>query len=262
MKIFKIISLLLIFSCIALTCFYFFWVSPRYSVPILFYHSFGRSGDLLTVTPENFERQMRYIKENGYNVISLDELIEGIKAGRKFKHNTVVITSDDGYENNYAYAYPMLKKYGYPATIFLIANFIGNNDNFLTWDEVKEMAKNKISFGGHTKNHVYLPSITKESILWDEISGCKELIEKHIGSPIDYFCYPGGGFTEEVKQVVKKAGYKGACTTNRGFDRLNRNDVYELDRIAVRDSNPYTSLRFRMKLTGYYNLFRKDKKGY
>jgi peptidoglycan/xylan/chitin deacetylase (PgdA/CDA1 family) len=76
-------------------------MSPRYSVPILFYHSFGYSGDLLTVTPENFEKQMKYIKDKGYNVISLNELVEGIKVGRKFKHNTVVITSDDGYKNNY-----------------------------------------------------------------------------------------------------------------------------------------------------------------
>jgi len=206
--------------------------------------------------------QMKYIKDKSYNVISLDELVEGIKVGRKFKHNTVVITSDDGYENNYTYAYPILKKYGYPATIFLIANLIGKNEDFLNWDEVGEMAKNNISFGGHTKNHVYLPSIEKEDILWDEIAGCKELIEKHMGSRIDYFCYPTGGFTEKIKIIVKKAGYKGACTTNRGFDILNKKDIYELDRIAVRNLNPYTSLRFRIKLSGYYNVFRKGKTGY
>ena len=261
MKTSKRIFVLLTSSAVVLTSFYLFWLSPRYTVPILFYHSFGYSGDLLTVTPENFEKQMRYIKEKGYHVISLDELAEGIRTGRKFAHTTVVITSDDGYKNNYTYAYPVLKKYGYPATIFLIANLIGNNDNFLNWDEVREMAKNKISFGGHTKNHVYLPSIGNDDILRDEIAGCKEVIEKHMGAPIDYFCYPTGGFTEKIKAMVKRAGYKGACTTNRGFDFLNKKDLYELDRIAVRNLDPYASLRFRIKLSGYYNLFRVRKGG-
>ena len=253
---------------VAIIGFYFLWVYPRWSVPVLTYHSFDDGRGQLSVTPENFERQMRYLKDKGFNVIPLDELVTGIKNKRKFKHNTVVITMDDGYENNFTYAYPVLKKYGFPATVFIITNYMGTAPGYLNWDEVKEMSKHKISIGGHTKNHVYLPAINKEDVLWDEIAGCKKAIEEHIGMPVDYFCFPFGGFTKELQMLVKRAGYKGACITNRGFDILNRYDVYELDRVSVRNSNPYFSfsnpfsaIRFRAKLSGYYNSFRRERHG-
>ncbi|MDD5476707.1 MAG: polysaccharide deacetylase family protein [Candidatus Omnitrophica bacterium] len=261
----KVIIILFIFS----SGFYFLWLYPRFTVPVLTYHSFDYAKGLLFVSPENFERQMHYLKDKGFKVIPLDELVEGIKNKKKFAHNTVVITIDDGYENNFTYAYPVLKKYGFPAIIFLITNDIGIHENFLNWDEVKEMSKNNISFGGHTKNHIYLPSVKKEDVLWDEIAGCKKAIEEHLGIPVDYFCYPLGGFTEEAKITVKKAGYKGACVTNRGDDILNRYDLYELNRVSVRNTDPYFSfsnllnpIRFRAKLSGYYNIFREEKRGY
>jgi len=268
-KIIKTSAKITIGLSIFIISLYFFGISPRYSVPILTYHSFDYGKGLLSVTPENFERQMHYLKNKGFNVICLEELVEGIKNKKRFAHNTVVITIDDGYENNFTYAYPILKKYGFPAIIFLITNEIGTNVTYLDWDEVKEMSKNNISFGGHTKNHIYLPSIKKKDILWDEIAGCKKAIEEHIGILVDYFCYPLGGFTEETEMFVKRAGYKGACVTNRGDDILNKYDVYGLNRISIRNGNPYFSfsnlfgsIRFWAKLSGYYNLFRKEKRGY
>jgi len=249
--------------------FYSFWLYPRYSVPILTYHSFDYGHGLLSVSPENFERQMKLIKQHGYHVISFDEAVEEMKAKRKFAHNTVVITIDDGYQNNYTVAYPILKKYGFPATIFLATNFMDTKQGFLTWDQVREMSHNGISFGGHTKNHSYLPAIGDKNVLWDEIAGSKEMIEKQIARPVYYFCYPNGGFTEQAKITVQRAGYKGACTTTRGFDLLNRNDFYEINRISVRNANPELSfsnlwapIRFMAKLSGYYNIFRKGKSGY
>jgi peptidoglycan/xylan/chitin deacetylase (PgdA/CDA1 family) len=211
----------------------------------------------IAITPENFEMQMHYLKDKHYNVISLDKLVEGIGKGTNFSHNTVVITMDDGYKDNFIYAYPVLKRYGFPAMIFLIANKIGTDGNLMNWDEVKEMYKDNISFGGHTKNHVPLSTIKEKDTLWDEISGCKKVIEEHIGKHIDYFSYPYGSFTEEGKKVVKEAGYKGACATNLGHDKLNRADLYELNRISVRNRD--NSFSLWAKLSGYYNLFRKRK---
>ena len=257
MKIVKITAAILIGLIISSVVFYTFWLSPRYTVPILTYHDFGY-GTGIQISPENFEWQMHYLKEKHYNVISLDELVEGIKKGKKFPRNTVVITMDDGYKDNFTYAYPVLKKYGFPATIFLIANNIGTNANFLDWDQIRDMARNNISFGGHTKSHVYLPEIKDKDVLWDEIYGCKKIIEEHI-EPVYYISYPKGGFTEEIKTLVKKAGYKAACATNRGFDILDRADVYELNRISVRNRDNSSSLW--AKLLGYYNLFRKRREG-
>lgn len=268
-KIIKTSAKVTIGLSILIIGFYFFWLYPRYSVPILTYHSFDYGKALYSVAPENFERQMHYLKDKGFNVIPLDELVEGIRNKKKFAHNAVVITIDDGYENNFTCAYPILKKYGFPAAIFLITNNIGTNLTYLNWDEIKAMSKNNISFGGHTKNHVYLPSLKKEDTLWDEIAGCKKTIEEHIGISVDYFCYPLGGFTEEAEMFVKRAGYKGACVTNRGDDILNKYNVYELNRISVRNGNPYFSfsnlfvpIRFWAKLSGYYNLWRTKKEGH
>ena len=240
--------------------FYFLWLSPKYVVPILMYHHFGYDDNSLYVTPGNFAKQMEYIKSNGYNVISLDELVEGIKNKRKFEQKTLVITIDDGYEDNYIYAYPILKKYGYPATIFIITNYIGRKNEHLTWVQIRSMLKDNIFFEGHTKNHIYLPEIEKEEILWDETAGCKKMIEDKLKTSVNYFCYPIGGFTEEIKTILKKAGYKGACTTNRGFVDLNM-DIYELKRIKVTNSDTNKPFHFWAKLSGYYNLFRSKRPG-
>ena len=123
------------------------------------------------------------------------------------------------------------------------------------------MSKNNISFGGHTKTHFYLGNVLDEKIAWEQIAGSKKTIEQEISAPADYFCYPTGGFNERVKEIVKEAGYKGACTTNRGFDKFN-NDVYEIKRIKVTNSDMMKAFSFWVKLTGYYNFFKNKKNPY
>ena len=259
MKIFKRYLIILTAIAVPLGAFYIFWLSPRYTVPILMYHRFGYEKQTLFVTPKNFERQMKYLKRNNYNVISLNELVDGLRANRRFKH-AVVITIDDGYLDNYKYAYPVLKKYRFPATIFLITNFIGNNQDFMNWGQARELLNNNVTLGGHTRNHAYIPSILNDDALRDEIAGAKKAIEYNTHAPVYYFCYPTGGFTEKAKEIVKKAGYKAACTTNRGFVDFNK-DLYELKRVKATNSDTNNPLSFWAKLTGYYNLFRARKSG-
>ncbi len=103
-RIIKRALIILIALSLALSVVYFFWLSPQYTVPILTYHRFGYEKDTLFVTPDNFFKQMDYLKRKRYRVISLSELAEGIKNNRKFPHNTVVITIDDGYKDNFTYA--------------------------------------------------------------------------------------------------------------------------------------------------------------
>jgi peptidoglycan/xylan/chitin deacetylase (PgdA/CDA1 family) len=261
----KRIYLVLFAVIIVLGTFYFAWLAPRYTVPILMYHSVDNQKGTFFVSPENFAKQMEYIKKNGYEVITLDELAKSIKDKRMLKKNKVVITFDDGYKDNFQYAYPVLKKLGFPATVFLISDFVGkylsNKKELLNWDEIALMSKNKISFGGHTKRHFYLGSVKDERTALEEIVGSKKTIEQKIGMPVDYFCYPTGGFNERVKEMVKEAGYKGACTTNRGFVDFNR-DAYELKRVKVTNSDMTKPFNFWIKLSGYYNIFRKEKNPY
>jgi len=224
------------------------------------YHRINYDKGLLSVSPEKFRKQMDFLKRNNFRVITLEELVEGIKSKKEFLHKEVVITFDDGYRDNFIYAYPILKEYGFPAIIFLITGKIGKDENYLDWEEIKEMLKGGISFGGHTRNHIYLPSLENdEGKLWDEIWGCKEDIENNLGIKVKYLAYPVGGFSEKIKEFVKKAGYDAGLTTNRGKDLRNLKDVYELNRISVRDKS---ILEFWIKVSGYYNIFRKKKSVY
>ena len=255
-NIFWGIAVVLVIAGIGFT----FWVRDRYVVPILMYHHVGvPSGKwrLNTVSEKSFEYQMAFMKRHGFQVISFDDLVDGIKKGRAFTRNNVVIQFDDGYEDNYKYAFPILKKYGFPALVFLVSDKIGEPD-FLTWEEMKEMEKSNFLAGAHTRNHAYLPKVPLSQAK-DEIVGSKKVIEDHLGHNIDYFAYPTGGFNEDIKNIVKDAGYMAAVTTNRGKDRFNV-DMYELKRIRMNSTDDrYSGLILWFKLSGYYNLFREFK---
>jgi peptidoglycan/xylan/chitin deacetylase (PgdA/CDA1 family) len=263
MRILKYFSSFVVAVLIIGTIGYVTWLRDRYVVPILMYHHVGApTGSkwrLNTVSAKSFDYQMNFMKRHGFQVISFDDLVEGIKAGRQFSRNTVVIEFDDGYEDNYNNAFPILKKYGFPAMVFLVSDKIGTAPGFLTWDEVREMEKYKFLAGAHTRHHLYLPKASL-SEAQDEIAGSKKVIEDHLGHSIDYFAYPTGGFTEDVKRMVKDAGYKAAVTTNRGKDRFNA-DLYALKRIHMSTTDDrYSGLVLWFKLSGYYNLFRHFKR--
>lgn len=237
------------------------WYKPFYVVPILNYHSVNMQGvndDTPKVSPEVFTRQMDFINRWGYRVISLKEYIGGRQRGKNFK-NCVVITLDDGYEDNYTCAFPVLRRYGFPATVFLIAKEI-DTGRFLKLWQIRRMYRQRVSFGSHTINHYYLPTVTEEKVLRQEISGSKILLEKKLGFPVEFLCYPVGGYNDKAKALAKRAGYLAAFTTNRGWDRLNR-DLFALKRIKITQNNP-PGLVLWFKLSGYYHLFQKNRNSY
>lgn len=235
------------------------WMRDRYVVPILTYHNVTEQRGIYSlnnVSPKSFAWQMKFLSKHHYDVVSFDDYIQAEKKGLAFRKNTVVIHFDDGYEDNYTQAFPVLKEHRFPASIFLVSDSIGLA-HFLNWDQVKEMEKHGIEFGAHTRRHAYLPEVSHD-VAVDEIAGSKKVIEDHLGHKIKYFVYPSGGFTDEVKGIVANAGFEAAGTTNRGRDIFNR-DVYELNRIRVKNNE--NSLTFWAKLSGYYNVFRKARCG-
>jgi len=239
--------------------FYRFWMYPRYTVPILMYHYVNEHPWSLSVTPQNFDRQMKYLRDHRYHAISLDELVAGLRQGRDFAHNTVVVTFDDGWADLYDNAFSILKKYHIPATIFVITQWTGGS-SFLNWDQIREMAQHGIDFGSHMQRHSYIPGLVREGII-AEVTGSKKDLERELKKPANHLCYPSGGFTDEAKEIVREAGYLSAVTTNRGMDRYNH-DLYELKRVKVTNSDAVKPFHFWAKLTGYYNLFRRTKPGY
>ena len=246
-----ILVLVVIGSC------FFLWAQDKYIVPILMYHNVDHCDrpKSNTVSPESFTKQMAYIKQHGYHVITLDEWVTSIKQKEALPPMSVVITFDDGLADNYTQAFPILKQYQFPATIFVITDVVGK-PGFLTWDQIKEMEKSGISFGSHTRIHPYLPAIDSAEQR-NQIQISKEILEVQLGHRIDYFAYPSGGFNDSIQALIKASGYKGACTTNRGYHRGN-DDPYEIKRIHFGDNDNFDFVLWA-KLSGYYHIFRKWK---
>jgi peptidoglycan/xylan/chitin deacetylase (PgdA/CDA1 family) len=246
----KAVGVLLLGSAAALVVFSY----SNTAVPILMYHSIGDPGPAHTpaVDPETFARQIDFLKRNGFKVISLEEFISASDSAKLLPYKCVVITFDDGYENNYHAAYPVLRDAGYPATLFVPADFIGR-PGYITAVQANEMSTNYISIGAHGKNHEYLPALIPEK-LHREIRGAKKQIETSIGRPVRLFCYPLGGFTAQTKKWVKSAGYIGACTTNRSPSFLNK-DIYALNRIKMTGRDAGDALLWA-KTSRIYNVLR------
>lgn len=241
-----------------LLCIGIFWLSDKYVVPILMYHHINdpsQGSTLENVSPENFFKQMEFLKKHNFNVIGLDELTQGIKSGHSFRHKTVVITLDDGYADNYYHALPILKEFQFPVTLFISPGFL-ETKGFLTWAQLKEMVLQGITIGSHTISHTYLPHLKPNEVTY-EVFASKKILEEQLGRSVDYFAYPLGGFNELTKYLVRKNGYHGAVTTNRGRERFNR-DIYELNRIRF-SNRDRGDLILWAKLSGYYNLFREPR---
>ena len=236
------------------------WASRQYVVPIMMYHHVAdvdpKRSD--TVSPERFDWHMAYLKKHHFNVLPLRTLVQIIKQGKPLPRKSVVITFDDGSADNFQYAFPVLKKYDFPATIFVITDVV-NTEGYLTTAQMKEMLAQGIEIGSHTRRHAYLPGILGKTLL-EEIRDSKDMLEQELGVTVANFAYPAGGFTQEAKRIVQTSGYESACTTNRGYDRFNR-DVYELKRVRFSDQDNRVDYLW-MKLTGFYNLFRKTKNPY
>ena len=257
-KIKRILLFVLFLSVLAVPA--LLWLNDHYTVPVVMYHKVEslEQGRADTVSPQRLRYHLDYMKTKGYSVLSLEDYVEGVRTGRKFDHKSVVLTFDDGYDNNWSNAFPILKEFGYPAAIFIPSEQMGQ-PGYLPWEQVKEMADSGITFGSHGLTEAYLPDCPAPRMK-REIEDSKRIIEEEIGSPVNFIAYPIGGFNDGIKAQVKRTGYFAAMATNRGNDRFNQ-DLYEINRIKFSDKDD-SDLILWAKLSGYYNLFRKLKKPY
>jgi peptidoglycan/xylan/chitin deacetylase (PgdA/CDA1 family) len=214
---------LIVVSGLIIVCILFLTAALRrkYVVPIVMYHSINPAASrktMLGVSPKTFERQMRFLKKNRYNVITLPELASLIKDNKKIPACTIVITLDDGYKDNYTHAFPILKKYNLPATLFIIVNEVRRAEgDRLSWDQIKIMRDSGlIIFGSHTLGPEPLTKIKSEEEVKNQIFISKQILEKKLGKKVDVFSYPEGRFNAKIRQLVIDAGYKAAVATNPG----------------------------------------------
>ena len=230
----------------------------KYLVPVLMYHSVAPSvepGGLLTVSVDSFERQMRFLREHR-TPVTLEAAAASILAKSRTM-GAVAVTFDDGYEDNYLYAFPILQKYRIPATVFLITSWVGEK-GYLTWEEVRRMRDSGlVSFGSHTVNHEPLTKLPPEES-GREIVQSKKLLEEKLGGTVRTFCYPLGNMNAAVRAQVIDAGYALAVGTNPG-KRWPDNDVFAIKRLRISE-NARSLLVFGMETSGYYNFFKRGSK--
>lgn len=211
------------------------------TVPVLNYYNLSAGeSNKTTVSRDMFEQQMRLLEEKGYRVIPLNQFFDFLDFKSALPPKSVVITIDDGMRSAYEIAFPVLKKYGYPATLFICPDMITDSPKTLSWSLLQEMADHGIDIQCHTKSHrnLALPG-KKESFkdyfsnLEKELSACKELVKKNLNREVIYLAYPYGDTNPLVVELAKKLGYRGAFTLKRGSNpffihnyRVNRSVVY------------------------------------
>ena len=214
-----------------------------------------------TVTsPERFEKHMKFLKKNKYNVITLDTLQFLLTRSDPYLQNSVVITFDDGLEDFYQNAWPVLREYNFPATVFLTVNWVGNNiDNkYLDWHQIHELSKNGISFGSHSLSHGMLHLMPQEA--WKrEVAVSKEIIESKTGKVVHYFSYPYAfpehdtKFIHKLKEILRASGYERCLTTIIGRVSLGDNGFF-FKRIPINSEDDMSLLM--VKLQGGYDWLR------
>lgn len=243
--------------------------SPRNKIPILMYHSVNNEINssqhpyLCTVTtPRKFERQMQLLVDNNYTFLKLSE-INGVLNDNSLsqKKKYVIITFDDGYEDFYKFALPVLREFSIPANVFIPAGIVESDkpyleDGFLMdWNQISTCVKFNVEVGSHSLTHGSLVTLTYNKIK-RELSESKEIIEKRLSLPINSFSYPykfpeeRKSFIGHLSKMLFETGYEMNVTTRIGCFKPG-DDMYKIKRIPVNDYDDDNL--FNAKLIGAYD---------
>ena len=199
--------------------------------------------------PRRFRRQLTYLKDQGFNFYTASELIHHFQTQGKFPQQSVALTFDDGWRDNYTNAFPVLKELGIKATIFIIPSCVGQMSTaattlpgdrgylHLSREEILEMSDAGIEFGSHTMNHAQLNQISAPEVK-TEIETAKSAIESLVQKPCWTIAYPSGYFSDTARRAARDAGHIAGFTTIYGpTDRL---DLFALNRIEVLRRDRFT----------------------
>lgn len=233
----------------------------KVGIPILTYHSVDDSGSVISISPECFRKQMKYLRCKGYQSISLPELVDYLQTDGVVPQKLVIITFDDGFMNNYETAFPILRDCGMTATIFVVTDLIGKlctwgtlegfpETPLMSWTEIKEMHRHGIDIQPHSCTHPRLTALAEDQV-FDEVLRSKQEIEQTLGKQAGVFCYPYGSFDSKVISIVKRTGYIAAVTTMFGRS-FSADERYRLRRVG--SAHFTTQARFQLGLHSWYDL--------
>jgi len=238
------------------------------AMPILMYHGISDDAEpgvgayyKTNTSPALFEQHLRCLSDKGFQSVGLDEAVRLLQQESPKKEKFVVITFDDGFRDFYDVAFPLLKKYGHVATVYLPTACVGDdrrsfkNKECLTWQEVRELRAHDIRIGSHTVNHSVLYGLSWGDIE-TELSASKQQIEWMLGEEITSFAYPYAfpqhdrRFTDEFVRLLRRHGYKNSVTTMIGRAGQG-DDLFRLKRLPVNCGDDVEF--FAAKLDGAYD---------
>jgi peptidoglycan/xylan/chitin deacetylase (PgdA/CDA1 family) len=211
------------------------------SIAILAYHSLDDSRSVLSTPPRTFADQMLILHELGIRVVPLGEVGNVLKTG-DLTGPLVAITFDDGFRSVYDLGFPILQRYGFPATVFLVTDYCGKANcwptqpshikrgSLLGWTEIREMSTQGIIFGSHTRTHRDLTTLSVHEAE-RELMTSKRAIEDGVGYPVGTFAYPYGAYNNRIRQLVE-SHFAVACSTELGFVQSG-SDLFALERLDM-----------------------------
>jgi len=235
-------------------------------VPILTYHSIDDSGSRLSTPPALFSRQMKFLKEKNYRVISLRTLVEYFCRHTAPPPGSVVLTFDDGYRSNYEEAFPILKSLDFTATFFVVTHYVGKESTWLmddpsfvapmmSWKEIRDMAAHGMDILPHSCTHPHLLQLSKEK-MEEEIIESRRSIEDAVKKKAEIFCYPYGEFNDTCIQLLSQFEFRAAVTIRFGRKNSLKN-VYALQRVGSAHFQDMTA--FKVCLFGLYDWYLRAK---
>lgn len=213
-------------------------------IPILSYHSISeKCKTLLCMSKKAFEQQMKYLQVHKYRVITLKELLGFLQYRNGLPERSVVITFDDGYRSFYKIAFPILKKYGYKAALFVYTDFIDNSKNALTWNQLRKLKAHGFEIGSHGLSH---SDFTKKrgneddqayiERIKNELIRSKKIIDKKLMQDTVYVAFPFGNYNQKIMHLSENAGFKIGLSLKSGSNpffadplSLKRNQIMKKD---------------------------------
>ena len=208
--------------------------NPR-NVPILVYHNFNPTvPGSMSVTPNRFASQLKWLKDNGYTVIPLKELVSSLEdKNHQLPDKSVVISADDGWESVYVYMAPLVRQYHIPVTLFIYPETISHGAHAMTWAQLGELQKTGLfDIQGHTYWHPnfkqekrHLSTEAYEKLVHTQLFTSKEILEKKLGTPITYLAWPFGIYDNYLEDQAAKAGYKMAFSIDARRARITEKDM-------------------------------------
>jgi peptidoglycan/xylan/chitin deacetylase (PgdA/CDA1 family) len=201
---------------------------------ILTYHSLDTSGSVISTDPRMFRQQMDWLAETGTTVVPLEQI--------QHSPGAVALTFDDGFQNFYEHAFPVLREHGFPATVFVVTGFCGSTNSWpsqpasppvprlplMGWSQLREIASSKVNLGSHTCTHPHLPQVSASEVE-EELRSSRASLEDRVGQPVASFAYPYGASNPHLRASVSRH-YRLACGTKLAY-LSQESDATELPRL-------------------------------